>query len=112
MSFQILQSEPVAANRRTLIYLINTDGITPSTGLTFSGSDIVISKNGGVEANFAGSMTEVGHGLYTYQLTAAELNTLGYLYIRVLKIGILQFVKEVQVVGFEPYGPPPTSAGG
>lgn len=49
----------------------------PQTGLTLTGSDILVSKNGAAYANFGGSVLEVGNGDYAVTLSAGEVNTAG-----------------------------------
>lgn len=98
------QSEATAARRRVPIYLVDaTDGVTPETGLTFSGSDVQLSKNGAAFASFAGTMTEVAAGLYHYEATAGELDTLGFLAVKVVKTGVRTFVGMAQVVAVNVY---------
>lgn len=105
------QSESNSAHRRVLLYLVSSaDGKTAQTGLSFSGSDIMISQNGAVEVNFAGSVTELSNGLYYYQFTAGELATLGFLSLRVTKTNALQFVKELEVVAWDPFAMPTSVA--
>lgn len=92
-------NEPTAARRRIYFRLVDeTDGKTAETGQTFSGTDIKVSKAGGSEASFAGSATELAGGLYYYQFTTGEIDTLGAIYIRVVKSGCLDFVGVAQVV--------------
>lgn len=95
-------SDATAAHRNILIYL-TTDGTTPATGLTFSGAEIQVQANGGAFANFAGTMTEIGNGLYVYQPTAGEIGTLGPFAVRVNKTGARVAVVAEQVVAFDPY---------
>jgi hypothetical protein len=98
------QSESTAARRRILVYLVDdTDGKTAETGVTVSAGDIKISKNGAAEANHAGTWTEVASGLYHYEFTSGELDTFGYVSFRIVKSGVRTFVKELQVVSFDPY---------
>lgn len=98
------QSEATAARRRIPVRMVDsTDGKTAETGLTFIAGDIKISKNGGAEANHAGTVTELAGGLYYYEATAAELNTLGFLTMRVVKTGALDFVAVCQVTAIDPY---------
>lgn len=94
----LVHNEATAALRKVPLYLVNDiDGKTPMTGLSFSGSEILISKNGGAESNFAGSVSEVGGGLYTYSFAAGELDTLGYITARVVKTAVRVFVATHQI---------------
>jgi hypothetical protein len=102
---QLKQSEATAGRRRLPVYLVDdTDGKTPETGVTFTAGDIRISQNGGAEANHAGTIAEVGGGLYYYEATAGELATLGFLSVRVIKTGVRTFVAMAQVQLHDPYG--------
>lgn len=90
--FEIYGSEPVANKRRVPFILVDsTDGETPETGLTFSGTDIKISKPGSNEQNFAGNYGEIGAGQYYYEPTTTEINTPGYFLFRVSKTGCQVF---------------------
>lgn len=94
----LVQNEATATHRRIPFYMVNDiDGKTPQLGLTFSGSEIVISKNGAAETNFAGSPVEVGGGLYYYQFTQGELDTLGYITVRFVKTSVRVFIGTHQV---------------
>ncbi len=96
------QSEGTSARRRILLYLVDsTDNLTPKTGVTVAAGDIKISKNGAAEGNHAGTFTEVGNGVYYYEFTASELDTLGYVSFRLAKSGVRTFVKESQVVAID-----------
>src|SRR4029453_12593252 len=78
----------------------------PVTGLTFVAGDLKVSQNGAAQANHAGTVAEVGLGLYHYECTAAEVNTLGYLSVIVTKGGAQTFHAMAQVI------PVPASGGG
>lgn len=80
-------NEATAANRRIPFYLTNSSG-TAQTGIVITGSELRLSKNGGAFANFAGTITEIGNGLYYYLATAAEVNTPGFLALLISKTGI------------------------
>ena len=98
------QNEGTAARRRILIYLVDdTDGKSAETGITISAGDVKISKNGAAEANHAGTLTELATGTYYYEFTNEELETLGFLQFKLTKSGVRTFVKELQVVPWDPY---------
>lgn len=98
------QSEGTAAQRRMLVYLVDdTDGKTAKTGQTPATGEIKISKDGNSEGNHAGVWTELAGGLYVYEFTAGELDTLGFVSFRLVKTNCRTFVKEVQVVPWDPY---------
>lgn len=95
----LYQGQPVAAERRVPVYLADDlDGKTPRGGLSFTGGEILISKNGGPEAPAQGTMTEIGGGLYAYEFTLGELDTLGFVTARVAKSGVRPFVAAHQVL--------------
>lgn len=101
---QFKQSETTSALRRAPFYAVDaTDGKTPETGVTFSGAEIKVSKNGGAESNFAGSTTELAGGLYYYEFTEGELDTAGFITARFNKSGVAPFVIFAQVNGIK-YG--------
>lgn len=101
---QFKQSETTSALRRAPFYAVDSsDGVTPETGLSFSGAEIKISKNGGAEANFAGSVSELAGGLYYYEFTEGELDTAGFVTARVSKTGVAAIVIFAQVNGIK-YG--------
>jgi len=98
------QSEATASYRRIPFPCVDdTDGKTPETGLTFAAGELKTAKNGGAEANAAGTVTEGAGGVYYYEATAAELNTLGIVTLRVVKAGVRGVVVLGQVVPFDPY---------
>ena len=75
--------------RRIPLRLVSdADGITPVLGATVAAAELQVSKNGGAEANRAGTITEVGGGGYYYEATAAELDTPGYLSLRLDKANV------------------------
>lgn len=78
--------------------LDSIDGTTAKTGITFSSGDIKVSKNGGAEANHAGTVTELAGGVYYYEATSTELDTLGYISIRFTKATVRTFISVSQVV--------------
>jgi hypothetical protein len=104
MTILFKQSDATAARRKMQIRCVDaTDGKTAETGLTFSAGDIKISKAGGAEANHAGSFTERAGGMYEYEFTTSEIDTLGNGYLRVLKTGVLEAVFSFQVVAVDLY---------
>src|SRR4029078_5190081 len=84
--FYIKQNETTPTRCRVPIYLVSaTDGYTPQSGVTTP--SIAISKNGSAAAAGAGSVVEVGNGVYYYQFAASELDTLGWVRLRCTKSG-------------------------
>jgi hypothetical protein len=101
---KLRQSEAVGVRARIPFYLVDaTDGFTPETGITVSTSDVQISKNGASFANFAGSWSELGVGLYYYTATASELDTLGFLWVKVVKAGVRTNIAMCQITTEDPY---------
>lgn len=102
---QIQQSEATAAQRRIPFALVDdADGKTPETGITFSGAEIQLSKNGGAFGSFAGSVTELSDGAYYYEATQGEVDTVGFLLIKIEKTGVrLVLLAAAQVVPWDPY---------
>ena len=95
---QIRLDETTAVLRRIPLFLLDVvDGETPKTALEFAAADIQVSKNGAAEANSAGTVTEVAGGLYYYTATAGEVDTAGFLTLRVVHEGVVQFVALTQV---------------
>ena len=92
----IRKDESTAAKRRIPFLLLNTDG-TAGTGKTLTGSDIRVSKAGGSLANFAGSVTELGGGAYSLELTAGECDTEGALTVIVSESGCQPSMTQAQV---------------
>ncbi len=103
MQYQL--SEATAAQRRWFFVAVDdTDGKTAETGLTFSGAELQISKNGAAYASFAGSATELSDGTYYYEATAGELDTVGMIGFKIEKTGVRTTVMQVgQVVPWDPY---------
>lgn len=101
----ILLSESTAARRRLPFACVDeTDGKTPETGLTFAAGELQLSKNGAAFANAAGTVTELSDGAYHYEATAAELDTVGFLLLKVEKTGVrLVLQLAAQVVATDPY---------
>jgi len=97
-------NEATASRRRIPLYLVDsTDGVTPKTGLTFSGTEIQVSQNGGSFTSFAGTVTEVGSGLYYYEATSSELGSMGFGVVKVVKTGVRTFVAQYQVIALDPF---------
>lgn len=77
--WQITVNEATAGEAEVPFFLFDaTDGETPEPGLTISGSDCLISENGGAFGNCAGTVTAVANGMYVYAPAAAELDTRGH----------------------------------
>jgi hypothetical protein len=70
---------------------------TPMLSQTIAAAELRVSKNGAAEANRAGSITEIDGGLYDYEATQAELDTEGYLTLRLEKANVWNKTVVVQV---------------
>ena len=92
------QSNPIATERLLGFSMRSSTTGLPQTGLTFSGADLQILKAGGSYANFGGTVVDVGGGDYTYQHTAAELNTPGLIMFKINKAGSTPYTQAEQVV--------------
>jgi hypothetical protein len=104
MSLTIKLSEATNARKEVPISCVDaTDNTTPETGLTFAAADIKVRKAGGTLSNSAGSVAEVGIGLYVYRPTAGELDTVGDFLVVVDKTGVAKSASTVQVVPYDPY---------
>ena len=107
---QFQQSESTAERRRWVIVLVDAaDGVTGLTGQT---GTVFISKNGSAGVASTNSLVEVDAGdmpgQYYVELTAAELNTLGWIAISKKTAGSLAFHDRAIVSYNDPY----QSAGG
>src|SRR5262249_33474751 len=110
---QIKKDEATLSLRRVLIYLVSDgDGKTAITGIGPDVTELKVSKNGAAEANMAGLWTEISGGLYHYELATGEIDTFGFVSVRViprtsLRVGGVDnfrtFVKEVQIIAASPY---------
>lgn len=93
----LLQSIPIASRRETL-FRLSTAGGSGVTGQTFSGSEIQVCKAGATSlVDFAGSVAEIGNGLYKYTFTTGEIDTPGILTVRINKSGaiVVEYPEEV-----------------
>lgn len=96
------QSEATAARRRFPVFLVDAaDGLTPETGE--AGGQPQLSKVGGAWANTTATLTAVGNGHYSVELTAAELDTLGYFAIRYKSAATAEFNMDGQVIAANLY---------
>ncbi len=98
--FQIKLSESTAARRRIPVLLVDsTDGFTPKTGQT--APTVTISKNGATAVSGAGTFTEVGNGVYYYEFTVGEADTLGWIALNVQKATCRQYNAIIQVMAYD-----------
>lgn len=96
----IRQGEATAARRQVTFTL--RDGAFPVTGVTLT-SSVKVRKAGAAAANAGGTLTEHGHGWYTYQFTAGECDTIGELALLLPWDEAYQPTHIVaQIVGYDP----------
>jgi hypothetical protein len=88
---RIVLNEPAATRRRIPVFLEDLSG-NPVTGLSITGTDRKISKNGTLFATGLGAVTEIGSGAYYYELAASEVNTPGFGMINIVKSPAVPFV--------------------
>lgn len=98
----IKQSESTAARRTFYFTATNTADGSAYTG-ALSGADLKISKAGGAEASSAGTATHIATGLFKYEATSSECDTLGELCLRVAKAGLYNDVRVKTVVPWDPF---------
>lgn len=102
----IKQNQATAALKRIIFKLVDSvDGFTPKLAITFAAGELKLSKNGAAEVNIGGTVTEVAGGVYYYNPTTAELDTLGYLSLRTNKATVRDSVFIVQIVVVDMYVP-------
>lgn len=103
------QSETAGVKTRVYLHLVDaTDGITAEAGE--AGGQPVISKNGAAFASTSNTLTAVdaSKGLYYVELTASELDTLGFFAIHYKSADTAIF----QTIGQVSYDDPYASHGG
>lgn len=99
----IYTGETTTAQRGIPVYLVDaTDGVTEETGIAISGSECRICKNGAACANCAGTWVEAENGVYVYQTTTGEVDTLGGVQVRIADAAARKFVGTANVVAYDP----------
>jgi len=98
----IKQSEATAARRTVYFTAVQSTDDAVYTG-ALAGADLRVSKAGGAEADSLGTATHIATGLFKYELTAGECDTVGEVSIRIAKADIYNDVRTVNVVAFDPY---------
>lgn len=99
------QSEDTAALRRVPIVAVDaTDGITPED-VTFGVGEVLLIKNGGAPVATTATAVKVNGatGDYYVELTAAELDTLGYGIVMISKSGVRSAKFAFQVIAANLY---------
>lgn len=101
---QLIKQSESAAARRTIYVgpLANTSDDSAYTS-SLAAADLRISKAGAAEADSAGVATHIANGLFKYEFTTGEVETLGAVSVRVAKSGVYGDVFVVQVTVVDPY---------
>lgn len=99
----IYTGETTAAELRIPVYLVQAaDNETAQTGVAIAAGECRISKSGAAAANCAGTWTELEFGLYYYQFTTGEVDTLGYNTVMIKDTAANIFVGTANIVAFDP----------
>lgn len=95
-------SEITAARRRFLVVATDdtTGALLPAVAFNVS-ADFQINKNGAGFVNAAGTISNQGGGLYHYEATLGELDTLGYWALKMAKAGVRTTIMEHEVVAVD-----------
>jgi len=93
---EFTKSQPIASLRRITFSLRDSSG-TRLVGAAPAGAELQLSKNGAAFVNGAGTVHELGGGDYYYEATAAELDTIGFLLVRIAKAGALVIMYATRV---------------
>lgn len=99
------QSESTAALRRIPIVAVDeTDGVTPKN-VTFGAGEVKLIKNGGAPVSTTATAVTVNGatGDYYIELTAEELDTLGYGIVMISKSGVRSAKFAFQVIAANLY---------
>jgi hypothetical protein len=89
-------NETSATLRRIPFVLYDLTGAL-QTGQTVTGAEMQISKNGGSFANGGGSVTEVGSGAYYYECSSGEVDTEGFVLLKIANSGSSVVIATVSV---------------
>jgi hypothetical protein len=101
--FYVKLSESTATRKRVPVYLVDaTDGFTPEIGVT--SPTVEISKNGGSQAAGTGTFAEIGDGMYYYEFASGEIDTLGWVNVRIIKSGTSREYQTIaQISAYDAY---------
>lgn len=102
---QIKVGQTSSALKRVPVWLVDeVDGITPETGIT---GQVRLSKVGGASALSTNSLVEIDAtnmpGSYYIQLTVAEVDTLGLIFMQFKDAATATWLDYVQIVDYDPY---------
>ncbi len=94
--------ETTAARRRIPIYCVDvTDGMSPEVGE--AAGQPQLSKNGAAHGNTSATLVAISNGDYYVELTAGEVDTLGFGVARYKSANTAEAKTVFQVVAFDPY---------
>jgi hypothetical protein len=105
MGYQVQVSNTSAPIR--FLMVLSSDHITGATGKTVT---VTIAKNNGAFAVPAGSITEVGNGIYQIAANAVDANTLGPLFLHATASGCDPTDDQFDVVQYNPTAFSPSTA--
>jgi len=103
--FQFTQSEATANRRRIFFYAVSpTDGYTAVTSGLSTSTAVSIVKNGVTPATVpvSPSFTHISNGLWFYEMTAGNLDTVGVLTVTIVDA----LIRTVQLIGYVYSGDP------
>lgn len=107
MSQRVLNSQATAVKRQFYFYVISATTLGPLTGITWSASNIQVSKNGGSGANSGGSVTQIDAtnlpGAYFYTALTTEIGTDGNIQLCVSPAGGISRTYNYSVVEVDDY---------
>lgn len=94
-----LRQSTATQARATPIFVDQTDGFTPETGLTIANTDVKLSKNGAATVNKnSGGGTHIANGSYSLTFDATDSNTVGELSVTIVISGTARPVNFCYVV--------------
>lgn len=101
---QMITKDEATAAQRTIVFFAAdvTDGFTPEPTIDFSDAgDVQLSKAGGAFANATGVVTELAVGFYKLVLSAADVDTLGDLTLKITNAGVRTVIRHFQVTALD-----------
>ena len=77
--------DEATGSRRVVTFKLvdRIDNLTPELGIVLAAAEIQVSKNGAAFANALGVSAEIGGGGYSYEFTAADLDTVGNVRLKI-----------------------------
>lgn len=95
--------DEATANRRVVVFKLvdRIDNLTPELGIVLAAAEIQVSKNGAGFANALGASAEIGGGFYSYEFTAADLDTVGNIRLKIDDAAAAIVVEEFEIRSVE-----------